>query len=83
MKILTFLYFLTLAACVPLRKQVSSRLVSTPGERIVGGEEAEPGEFPWQVAVLRGGVGGSLLCGGALIAASRVLTAGHCCDGYE
>ena len=48
---------------------------------IVGGEEAAPGEFPHQVALLRGGVGGSLMCGGSLIAADKVLTAGHCCDG--
>ena len=51
------------------------------GGAIVGGEEAAPGEFPHQVALLRGGVGGSLMCGGSLIAADRVLTAGHCCDG--
>lgn len=51
------------------------------GGRIVGGEEAAPGEFPHQVAVLRGGVGGSLMCGGSLIAGDRVVTAGHCCDG--
>ena len=49
--------------------------------RIVGGEEAAPGEFPHQVAILRGGVGGSLMCGGSLIAGDRVVTAGHCCDG--
>ena len=54
---------------------------SGEGVRIVGGEEAAPGEFPHQVAVLRGGVGGSLMCGGSLIAGDRVLTAGHCCDG--
>merc|ERR1719219_2953521 len=46
-----------------------------------GGEEAAPGEFPHHVAVLRGGVGGSLMCAGSLISADRVLTAGHCCDG--
>ena len=51
------------------------------GGAIVGGEEAAPGEFPHQVALLRGGVGGSLMCSGALVAADRVLTAGQCCDG--
>ena len=54
---------------------------SREGGRIVGGEEAAPGEFPHQVAILRGGVGGSLMCGGSLIAGDRVVTAGHCCDG--
>merc|ERR1712064_52062 len=30
-----------------------------------------------------GGVGGSLMCGGSLIAADKVVTAGHCCDGQS
>ena len=51
------------------------------GGAIVGGEEAAPGEFPHQVALLRGGLGGSLMCGGSLIAADKLVTAGHCCDG--
>ena len=29
------------------------------------------------------GVGGSLMCGGSLVAADTVLTAGHCCDGMS
>merc|ERR1719516_406932 len=31
----------------------------------------------------RGGVGGSLMCGGSLVKADRVITAGHCCDGQS
>jgi secreted trypsin-like serine protease len=53
------------------------------GGRIVGGEDAYPGEFPHQIALLRGGVGGSLMCGGSLVAADYVVTAGHCCDGQS
>lgn len=51
--------------------------------KVVGGEVARPGEFPWQVALIladspkedsfRG-----LFCGGTLIAAKWVLTAAHC-----
>merc|ERR1712121_84459 len=48
-----------------------------------GGTEASVGEFPHQIALLRGGVGGSLMCGGSLIAADKVVTAGHCCDGQS
>ena len=51
------------------------------GGRIVGGTDAYPGEFPHQIALLRGGVGGSLMCGGSLIGPMKVVTAGHCCDG--
>merc|ERR1719297_195923 len=73
-----------LAAGAP---KISKKALSTPlsrgGGRIVGGTEASPGEFPHQIALLRGGVGGSLMCGGSLVAADRVITAGHCCDGQS
>ena len=38
------------------------------------------GEFPHQIMLTRG-VGGSLMCGGSLVAPDVVVTAGHCCDG--
>ncbi|MEZ4831027.1 MAG: trypsin-like serine protease [Caldilineaceae bacterium] len=41
---------------------------------IVGGQPADPGEWPWQALVLPGGY----LCGGSLISADWVVTAGHC-----
>merc|ERR1712117_760573 len=76
---------IALAAAAP--KKLSSTFLSTPmargGGRIVGGTEASVGEFPHQIALLRGGVGGSLMCGGSLVAADRVITAGHCCDGQS
>merc|ERR1712082_591423 len=65
----------------------SKKALSTPlsrgGGKIVGGTEASPGEFPQQIALLRGGVGGSLMCGGSLVAPDEVITAGHCCDGQS
>merc|ERR1739842_33731 len=65
----------------------SKKALSTPlargGGRIVGGTEAYPGEFPHQIALLRGGVGGSLMCGGSLVGRDMVVTAGHCCDGQS
>merc|ERR1711881_574613 len=65
----------------------SKKALSTPlsrgGGRVVGGTEAGVGEFPHQIALLRGGVGGSLMCGGSLIAPDKVVTAGHCCDGQS
>jgi secreted trypsin-like serine protease len=44
---------------------------------IIGGTAAQNGEFPWMAALLST-TDGSQFCGGSLIAAEWVLTAGHC-----
>jgi secreted trypsin-like serine protease len=46
----------------------------TDGDKIVGGERADQGEFPWMVRLSMG-------CGGALYTKDIVLTAAHCVDG--
>merc|ERR1711971_376656 len=83
MRAAIILSVVALAAGAP--KKLSSKFLSTPmargGGQIVGGTEAREGEFPHQIALLRGGVGGSLMCGGSLIGPMKVVTAGHCCDG--
>jgi len=46
------------------------------GNRITGGEDAEPGEFPWQVRLeLRNT---DLVCGGTLLSSDTVLTTASC-----
>ena len=64
----------------PHKKAIFTPL-SRGGGRILGGIEAEYGEFPHQIVLLRGGVGGSSMCSGSLLSPSMVVTAGHCCDG--
>ncbi|XP_060127046.1 transmembrane protease serine 9-like [Zootoca vivipara] len=52
----------------------------TEWNRIVGGRDAEPGAWPWQVSlqVYRFGTGYHHVCGGSVINNNSVLTAAHC-----
>merc|ERR1711877_66383 len=59
---------------------VSTRIVNG-NVRIVGGEYAPQGAWPWAVIIGRAGLTGfSIICGGSLIATDAVLTAAHCFD---
>lgn len=52
--------------------------------RISGGQDAEPGEWPWHVALVRKGQTpfDGYFCAGSLIDRNWVLTAAHCVDSY-
>lgn len=70
-------------APTPAGGQAADPEEGTGGE-IIGGTLADPGEYPYQVALLRRGVAdrwAAQFCGGSLISPDTVLTAGHCVVG--
>jgi secreted trypsin-like serine protease len=46
-------------------------------DRIIGGERAQPADFPWQVALLNSTYG-TLVCGGTHVGGGWIVTAAHC-----
>ncbi|KFB45034.1 AGAP005670-PA-like protein [Anopheles sinensis] len=49
-----------------------------PSARIVNGQEAIPGQFPYQIALLSEFLTGTGLCGGSVLTNNYILTAAHC-----
>ncbi|KAL1395286.1 hypothetical protein pipiens_011364 [Culex pipiens pipiens] len=49
-----------------------------PDRRITNGQEATPGQFPYQIALLSTFGGGTGLCGGSVLTNNFILTAAHC-----
>jgi len=48
---------------------------------IIGGVDATPGEFPWQLSQQRLGAAWSHSCGASLLSSTYALSAAHCVDG--
>jgi len=66
-----------------LKKTPLKAYKSGIGGRIVGGQDAEKGEFPWQISYqfdLGDGVAFHS-CGGSILNENKIVTAAHCCDG--
>ncbi|KAI7812319.1 hypothetical protein IRJ41_022599 [Triplophysa rosa] len=52
--------------------------------KIIGGEVAQAGAWPWQVSIhVNSGISSSHFCGGSLINKDWVLSAAHCFQTYE
>ncbi|XP_058121177.1 brachyurin-like [Anopheles ziemanni] len=49
-----------------------------PSARVTNGQEATPGQFPYQIALLSEFGGGTGLCGGSVLTNNYILTAAHC-----
>ncbi|XP_063216641.1 uncharacterized protein LOC134527677 isoform X2 [Bacillus rossius redtenbacheri] len=64
---------------MPQRTSLSN-IPFVKGPRIVGGQRAHQGQFPYQVSLRRNGYHA---CGGAIISSTMVLTAAHCVAGWR
>jgi len=75
------LSFVVLLATVGFLEARPSGLQPSFSSMVVGGEDARPGEFPWQLSQQRLGSTWSHSCGASLLSANKALSAAHCVDG--
>lgn len=83
--IITPALIILMALLLPARAHTQDAPVPPSGPTIVGGREAEPGEWPWQVALINAGGDpySDQFCGGSLISPLWVVTAAHCADSTQ
>jgi trypsin len=71
---------LLIASAAAFPKSSAKPRLSFTDRRVVGGEEAEPNEFPWQITLQ---YFGSHLCGGSILDENTIITAAHCCVFFD
>ena len=63
---------------------IENKGLKRSGNRIVGGIQAFPHQFPWQAYIhLRLNNGKQTFCGGSVITNKHILTAAHCTEGVK
>ncbi|KAK4874414.1 hypothetical protein RN001_013774 [Aquatica leii] len=81
MKLFILLSFLVASSIsTPTRFSVPVKDAYDSASRIINGQPARNGQFPWQVLNIISTPTGTGVCGGSLIASNWVLTAAHCAD---
>lgn len=84
------LFFVAVLVCLAVWSALTAPTANGQSEpaqpnapTIVGGREADPGEWPWQVALIHAGGDpyDDQYCGGTLISPLWVVTAAHCAQG--
>lgn len=77
--ITTALLLALLVGCALARSAVDVKDIRDMSFKIVGGKDAEKGQFPHQVS-MRSKLMNAHFCGGSIISTRFILTAAHCCQ---
>lgn len=77
--IATVLWLALLVGCALAKSAVDVKDIHDISFKIVGGKDAEKGQFPHQVS-MRSSLNNAHFCGGSIISTRFILTAAHCCQ---